>query len=55
MQQPTSRQCTSCKMIRLPEREIAVKDGKTWIIYTCRICKTKDIEEHIEPRIKKDR
>lgn len=42
-----SRKCESCKMIRTPDKKVVKKKGKTWAIYTCRICKQQDIEAHI--------
>lgn len=46
MQQPTSRKCNNCGMTRIPERELVTKDNKQWLIYTCRICRAKDIEDY---------
>lgn len=31
-------------MTRIPETEIVKKNGKRWLILTCRICKMKDLE-----------
>lgn len=39
------RLCENCKNVRVPEIEHVKKGRKRWTIYTCRICKAKDIEE----------
>lgn len=39
-----NRICPMCKMDRIPSSEV-VKEGKQrYVIYTCRICKHRDIE-----------
>lgn len=41
---PESRLCLNCKMNRVPDTKVVKKDGKRWMILTCRVCKMKDIE-----------
>lgn len=46
--------CVNCKLDRIPEEQHIEQKGKKWRIYTCRVCKYKDIEEFVPKRIWSD-
>jgi len=41
---PECRLCLSCKMNRVPDTRVVKKNGKRWMIITCRCCRMQDIE-----------
>jgi hypothetical protein len=43
----TSRICPQCKNDRFPEETVVKEKRQKYVIYTCRICKYKDIERLI--------
>lgn len=48
--EPIQRRCSNCKMTRFPEIEQVSKGSKYWIIYKCRMCGMKDIEDAPKPK-----
>lgn len=45
------RMCLNCKNVRIPDIEHVKKGRKHWTVYTCRICKRKDIEERVPKKL----
>ena len=43
----SQRKCTSCGMVRIPTVEVVKQGNKKWTIYTCSICKLRDIEPYV--------
>lgn len=48
---PENWKCSQCKLDRIPDVRIVRKNKKCWIIYTCRICKLKDIDTYTPAKL----
>jgi len=46
-----SRRCAACGNERIPDIKRVKKGRKYWIIFTCKICKMKDIETYIPMQV----
>ncbi len=49
--EPKQRECPACRFSRIPYAEIVKKNKKCWIIYTCPICKLRDIDTYTPRRV----
>lgn len=48
---PESRECPLCRFRRIPYAKVVTKNKKHWIIFTCPLCKHRDIDTYIPRRL----
>lgn len=49
--QPEQRECGVCHFKRIPYAHVVKKRNKHWIIFTCPMCKSRDLDEYKPARL----